>query len=73
MIFSRAMMYAGLTVMKWLFGFTGALLALLTVVQFLRGDADARPLVTIATGFGFLAVGVVCHAAAARVMRSGQG
>jgi hypothetical protein len=72
MIFSKAIMYAGLTVMKWLFGFTGGLLFLLTVVQFVRGDADARPLSTILTGLAFVALAVLCHAVAARIMGQGQ-
>jgi phosphate/sulfate permease len=73
MIFSRAIMYAALTVMKWLFAFTGALLALLTVVQFVRGDLDARPAATIATGLAFLVMAGLCWLVAGRVLRSGQG
>lgn len=73
MLFSRAIMYAGLTVMKWLFGFTGVLLALLTVVQAMRGDVDARPEVTIPTGLAFLALAALCWYVAGRVMKSGQG
>jgi phosphate/sulfate permease len=68
-IFSRAIMYAGLTVLKWLFGFTGLLLAALTVVQAMRGDLDARPLMTTITGLGFVGVAVVCHLVATRMMK----
>lgn len=57
MIFARSITIACLTVMKALCWLTAALLMLLTVVQFARGDADARPVMTLATGATFLALG----------------
>lgn len=68
MNFSRALMYAGLTVLTWLFLFTGALLLLLTVVQALRGDADARPLVTILSGLVFVALAIATRWGARRAV-----
>jgi ABC-type transport system involved in cytochrome bd biosynthesis fused ATPase/permease subunit len=57
MLFARSMAMACLTVLKAMCWFTGALLLALTIVQYVRGDADARPYVTIATGVAFMAAG----------------
>lgn len=57
MAFARAMAIACLTVMKGLCWFTGGLLLLLTAVQFVRGDIDARPVLTIVTGAVFVGIG----------------
>jgi len=62
------MAIACLTVMKTLCWFTGALLLLLTVVQYVRGDADARPFVTITTGLIFAALGIASAWGAKRFM-----
>jgi hypothetical protein len=67
-IFSRALMMAGLTALGWLLLFTGALMLLLTLVQYVRGDIDARPLVTLAGGILFAALGYGCRLVARRVM-----
>ncbi len=57
MIFARAMAIACLTVMKVMCWFTGVLLVALTVVQFMRGEVDARPVVTLASAALFIAIG----------------
>jgi hypothetical protein len=72
MVFARAMAVACLTVMKALLWFIGGLLLVLTVVQHFRGDADARPLVTVLTGMGFVAAGFVAGFAASWFQRAGQ-
>jgi phosphate/sulfate permease len=66
MIFARSMAMACLTVMKAMCWFTGALLLLLTVVQYVRGDVDARPYVTITTGLVFVALGLAASWGARR-------
>jgi hypothetical protein len=68
MIFSRALMMAGLTVIGWLFVFTGALMLLVTAVQFVRGDVDARPLVTLLGGVLFAGLGYGCRLASRRII-----
>lgn len=60
MLFARSVAVACLTVMKALCWFTGALLLLLTLVQYVRGDVDARPDVTTMTGSVFVVVGIAC-------------
>lgn len=72
MLFSRAILFAALTVMTWLFGFTGSLLALLTLVQAVRGDIDARPEITLPTGVVFLLLALLCRYVAARIMAGPQ-
>ncbi|MGL4439369.1 MAG: hypothetical protein ACRCUE_08865 [Bosea sp. (in: a-proteobacteria)] len=57
MIFARSMAIACLTVMKAMCWFTGSLLLLLTVVQYVRGDVDAQPYTTVITGVVFIAIG----------------
>ena len=59
MQFSAAIFLAALTAMKWLFGLTTALLMLLTATQWLRGDADARPALTISLAAGFLVLSIL--------------
>jgi hypothetical protein len=61
-------MYAGLTVLAWLFMATGALLALLTAVQALRGDADARPMVTILSALLFIGLALAARWGARRAV-----
>lgn len=65
------MAIACLTVMKAMCWFTGVLLLLLTVVQYVRGDVDARPEVTIITGLVFVAIGVACSWGARRFQNAG--
>ncbi len=62
MIFARAMAVACLTVMKALAWFTSVMLLLLTLVQYLRGDETARPLLNV----GIAAVFAITALAAAR-------
>ena len=57
MIFARAMAIACLTVMKVMCWFVGALLVVLTAVQFMRGEIDARPMVTLGSALVFAALG----------------
>jgi hypothetical protein len=57
MLFARAMAVACLTVMRALCWFTATLLLLLTLIQFVRGDVDARPTVTILTALAFAGIG----------------
>jgi hypothetical protein len=71
-VFARAMAIACLTVMKALLWFIGGLLLVLTVVQYVRGDVDARPLVTILTGAGFVAAGFLAGFAASWFQRAGE-
>lgn len=58
MRFSAAILTAAFAAMKWLLGAVAALLIILTTTQWLRGDADARPAMTLslAAGFGVLSV-----------------
>jgi hypothetical protein len=70
MIFARSVAVACLTVMKALCLFTGVLLLALTVVQYVRGDADARPYVTIATGLVFAGIGFASGWGAKRFQRA---
>ncbi|MCO4054383.1 MAG: hypothetical protein HEQ16_10115 [Bosea sp.] len=58
MLFARAMAMACLTVMRALCWFTAALLVLLTVLQFVRGDIDARPYVTMLSALAFAGIGL---------------
>ncbi|MCU0832761.1 MAG: hypothetical protein MUC58_14885 [Rhizobiaceae bacterium] len=56
--FARSMAIACLTVMRALCWITGGLLLLLTLVQFVRGDADARPVMTLVSGLVFAGCGL---------------
>ena len=56
--FARSMAIACLTVMRALCWITGGLLLLLTLVQVLRGDIDARPVMTLSSGLVFVALGL---------------
>jgi hypothetical protein len=71
--FARAVAYACLTVLKALFWFIGALLVLLTVVQHVRGDVDARPLVTLLTAAMFVGLGFISAFGASWFKRGGAG
>jgi len=42
--FPRVLLSAGFSLMKWLFFITAALLAILVVMQQVRGDAEAAPM-----------------------------
>ncbi len=68
MNFSRALMYAALTVLAWLFMLTGVLLVLLTAMQAIRGDADARPMVTILSAVLFVGLARAAHWGAQRAV-----
>ncbi len=59
--FSTAVLIAAFEGLKWLFGATAGLLALLTVVQAIRGDADAQPLTTISLMALFAAGALLCR------------
>lgn len=65
--FAAAILVASLEGLKWLFAATAALLVVLTVTQFVRGDAEARPLVNLALGLGFAALAGLARIAALRV------
>lgn len=73
MILSRAIAYAGLTVLKWLCLFTSALAAAVTLWQWLDANPEAQPVTTIATTIIFLVLGLASHWGADRFMRMGQG
>ena len=72
MIFARAMAMACLTVMKAMCWFTGALLLLLTLVQSMRGEVDARPMVTLTAGAVFIALGFASAWGARRFMAKAE-
>ncbi len=59
MIFARAMAIACLTVMKVMCWFVGALLVVLTLTQFVRGEVDAKPVVTVVSAAVFVVLGFV--------------
>jgi Na+-driven multidrug efflux pump len=61
MQFSAAIFSAALTAMKWLFGLTAILLVMLTATQWLRGDADARPAMTLSLAAGFVVLSILSH------------
>lgn len=61
---------ACLEALKWLFWITAGLLAVMIVVQGLRGDAHARPLASAVLGLGFAAAGLACGWLAARLRRA---
>ncbi|WP_406853818.1 hypothetical protein ABEG18_14755 [Alsobacter sp. KACC 23698] len=67
-MFSTAVAFACLVVLRWLFWATAALLVVLLVVQFLRGDADARPLATAAMAAAMAALGWIFGAAGRRLI-----
>lgn len=73
MIFSRALAYAALTVLKWLFLFTSALAAAATLWQWLDGNPEAVPRTTITVSVIFGALGLGASWAADRFMRMGHG
>ena len=52
------MAIACLTVMRALCWITGGLLVLLTLVQFIRSEVEARPVMTLSTGLVFVALGL---------------
>jgi hypothetical protein len=72
MLFARAMAVACLTVMRLLLWFIGALLLVLTLVQHFRGDVDARPMITLLSGVGFVALGFISGFAANWFQRGGR-
>ncbi len=59
MIFARSVAVACLTVMRALCWLTGGLLVVLTLVQTIRGEAEARPMLLLAAAavFGAMALG----------------
>jgi hypothetical protein len=68
MLFSRAIAYAALTVMFWMFLLVSVLFAALTLVQHLRGDADAVPVTTIGGALVFLTLAAAARWGAGRFM-----
>jgi hypothetical protein len=64
--FARSMAIACLTVTRALCWITGGLLLLLTLVQFVRGDIDARPVMTLSSGLVFVALGLAASWGARR-------
>ncbi|MFY8038373.1 MAG: hypothetical protein ACOVN4_01730 [Bosea sp. (in: a-proteobacteria)] len=64
--FARSMAIACLTVMRALCWITGGLLVLLTLVQFVRGDLDARPVMTMSSGLVFVALALAASWGARR-------
>jgi hypothetical protein len=73
MIFARSMAVACLTVMKALCFFTAALLLALTVVQYLRGDLDARPAATVGAGLFFVGIAYASAWGARRFQQADPG
>jgi hypothetical protein len=65
--FSAAVLIAAFEGLKWLLGLTSGLFVLLTVVQAVRGDADARPVTTVAMAVAFAAAALLCRWLGARV------
>ena len=61
MIIARAMAMACFTVLKFMLLGVGALLLVLTLVQALRGDADAQPMTTLIGAGVALIAGMACH------------
>lgn len=59
MRFSAAILAASFSVMKWLLGAVAALLVILTVTQWFRGDVDARPGLSLALALGFAVLAVL--------------
>lgn len=58
---------ACLEALKWLLWATAGLLLVLLVVQWARGDAEARPMAVTLLGLGFAVAGFVCGWASARL------
>lgn len=67
--FSAAVMIAAFEGLKWLLGVTSGLFVLLTLVQAIRGDADAQPITTVAMAVAFAAAALLCGWLARRVER----
>ncbi len=67
MNFSRAIAWACLTVLKWALGFVAFLLVLLVLVQQLRGDATAQPLVHLIAASVAVVGALLCRALAERL------
>ena len=70
MQFSAAIFSAAMTAMKWLFGLTAALLVVLTVTQWLRGDEDARPAFTLSLAAGFVVLAVLSEFAGRKLEKA---
>ncbi|WP_460451607.1 hypothetical protein [Alsobacter sp. SYSU BS001988] len=66
-MFSTVVASACLTVLRWLLWFTAGLLVVLLVVQAVRGDADARPVATVAMAAGFVLLGWIFGVAGRRL------
>lgn len=71
--FSTVALIAAFEGLKWLFGATAGLLAILTVVQAIRGDADAQPITTLSLMLAFAAGAWLCRWIAGRIERSAGG
>jgi hypothetical protein len=66
MIIARVAAIACFTALKWMLLAIAMLLVLLTIVQALRGDADAQPVTTIIGGIASAMAGLACHWVARR-------
>jgi len=71
--FSTAVLIAAFEGLKWLFAATAGLLALLTAVQALRGDADAQPATTLILMVAFAAGALLCRWLAGWIVRQAGG
>jgi uncharacterized membrane-anchored protein len=67
MIISRAFAWACLTLLGWALLFVAGLLLILIVVQYLRGDAHAQPLVHLAATAVAAGLGLLCRTVAQRL------
>lgn len=67
MIFSRAVIAACATVLGFMLYVVAGLLALLTVVAHLRGDAASAPAETLALAAGAAAAGFACRFIARKI------
>jgi hypothetical protein len=71
--FVAAIMIAAFEALKWLLWATAALLALLIVVQALRGDETARPGLNVILCLGFAGAGLASGWAARKVEAYAKG
>lgn len=68
MIVSRALGWACLTFLCWALAAVAALLVVLVIVQHLRGDDAAQPMVHLAAGAISLGLAWLCRALATRLI-----
>jgi uncharacterized membrane protein YidH (DUF202 family) len=72
MIIARAMAMACLTALKFMAYGVGGLLLVLTIVQALRGDADAQPMMTLMGAVIAVLAGLACGWGARRFEKIGR-